>query len=82
MKPIRAAARFRIGQCRLQVVFAEKPLERAYCFYRPLRAVIGPPRGKARGNRCRSLDGLLIERFRLLAEPAEALGPDRPEVSR
>ena len=82
MEPIRTAARFGIDQRCLQVVFAQKPIECAHRPCRPLRAVVRPPRGKARGNRRRRLDGLLIERFGLLAEPAEALGPDRPEVSR
>jgi hypothetical protein len=82
MKPIQATACFRIGQCCLQVVFAQKPLERAQRFYRPLRAVVRPPRGNACGNRCCRFDWLLIERFRLLAEPAEALRPNRSKVSR
>jgi hypothetical protein len=82
MKSIRAAARFRIGQCCLQVIFAQKPFERTERLNRPLRAVIRPRRGKAGGNRRRRLDWLLIERFRLLAEPAETLCPNRSEVSR
>ena len=82
MEPIRAAARIGIDQCRLQVVFAQKPTERAHRPCRPLRAAIRPPRSKAGRNRCCRLDRLLIERFGFLAEPAEALGPDRPEASR
>jgi hypothetical protein len=79
MKSIQTAAGFRVGHCSLQVVFAQKPLEGAKRFYRPLSAVIGPPRGNASGNCCRGLDWLLIERFWLLAAPAEALGPNRPK---
>ncbi len=82
MKPIRAAARFRIDQCRLQVVLAQKPFERAQRRYRPLLAFISLPRGKASGNRCRRLDWLLIERFGRLAESAEALGPNRSKIPR
>ena len=82
MKPIRTAARIGIDQRCLQVVFAQKPTERAHRPCRPLRAAIRPPRSKAGGNRCCRLDGLLIERFGFLADPAEALGPDRPEASR
>ena len=75
MKAIRAAACFRICQRRLQVVFAQKPFERSKCLDRPLRAVLRSPRGKACGDRCCRLDRLLVERFRLLAEPAEAFVP-------
>ena len=82
MQPIRAAARLGIDQRCPQVVFAQEPIERAHRPCRPLRAAIRPPRSKAGGNRCCRLDGLLIERFRLLAGPAEALGPDRSEASR
>ena len=82
MEPIRATARIGIDQCRLQVVFAQKPIERAHRSCRPLRAAIRPPRSKAGRNRCRGLDRLLIERFRFLAVLAEALGPDGSEASR
>ena len=54
MKAIRTTSRLGIDQRRLQVVFAEKPVECAHCSDRPLLAVIRAPRGKARGNRRRS----------------------------
>ena len=52
VEPIRTAARIRIDQCCLQIVFAKKPTERARRPCRPLRAIIRTPRGKARRNRC------------------------------
>jgi hypothetical protein len=82
MKPIEATARFRVGQLCLQVVFTEEPLKRAQRFRRPLGAVIRSRCSKASGDCRRSLDWLLIERFRFLAPPAEALGPNRSKVSR
>jgi hypothetical protein len=82
MKPVRAATSFRISQCRLQVIFAEKPFERAQRLCRPFRAIIRPRCGNAGGNCRRRLDRLLIECFWLLAMFAEALGTDRSKVSR
>jgi hypothetical protein len=82
MEPIQTAADIGIDQCRLQIVFAQKPCERTHCAGRPLRAAISRPRSKASRNRCRRLDCLLVERFGFPAEPAEALIPDRPEASR
>ena len=82
MKPIQTAARIGIDQRCLQVVFAQKPSERAHRPRRPLRAAIRRPCSKASRNRCRRLDWLLIERFGLPAEPAEALRPNRSKVSR
>src|SRR5947209_13626126 len=82
MEPIRAAASIRIDQCGLQVVLAQKPSERAHRPRRPLRAAIRRPRGEASRNRRCRLDWLLIKRFGFAAEPAEALGPNRPKASR
>jgi hypothetical protein len=82
MEPIQTAAGIGIDQCRLQIVFAQKPCERAHRPGRPLRGAIRRPRSEASRNRCRRLDRLLIERFGFPAEPAEALVPDRPEASR
>ena len=64
-----------IDQRCLQVVFAQKPSERAHRPCWPLRAAIRPPRSKAGGNRCCRLDGLLIERFRLLTDLPKLLVP-------
>ena len=82
MKAIRAAAHIGIDQRCLQIVFAQKPGESPPCACWPLRAVVGPRRCEAGGNRCRRLDRLLIECFGRLAELAEALGSDRPEAAR
>ena len=81
MEPIRAAARFGINQCCLQVVFAEKPIERAHRPCWPLCTAIRSARSKTGRDRCCRFDGLLIERFWLQAELAEAIGPDWSEAS-
>jgi len=81
MKAIRTTSRRWIDQRRLQVVFANKPIECAPCPDRPLFAAIRAPRRKARGNRRGRLDRLLIERFGMAANLAEAFRANRPEAS-
>ena len=81
MEAIRTAPRIGIDQRCLQVVFAQKPPERARCSGQPFGTLIRPPRGKARGNRCAGLDGLLIERVGLLANLAKAFGANGSEIS-
>ena len=81
MQSIRATARLGIDQRCLQVVFAQKPSERAHRPCWPLRSAMRPARSEAGGNRCCRLHGLLVERFRFLTGPAEALGANRSEAS-
>ncbi len=82
MKAIRTTSRIGIDQCRLQIVCAEKPVERTNRPLRPFLAAIRAQCGKTRRNRRGCLDGLLIERVRFAANPAEAFGADRSEIPR
>ena len=82
MKPIRATARDDIDKCGLEVVFTEKPIERAHGARAPFCAVVRASCSEASRNcRC-SFDRLLIERIGFLADFAEAHAPDRPEAAR
>jgi hypothetical protein len=80
MEAIRTTPRIGIDQYGLQIVFTQKPAKGAHRRLRPLCVVIRAPRGKACGNRCPRLDWLLIECFRLVANPAETPGANRSEV--
>jgi hypothetical protein len=51
MQPVQTTSRFYVNQGRLQIVLAEKPVERAPCFQNPRVASIDAPGCKARGNR-------------------------------
>ena len=82
VESVRTAARIGIDQCRVQVVSAQKPAQRAHRPCRPFDTFICPPRSKARGDRCGSLDGLLIKCFGSASEPAEALGSNWSEATR
>ena len=73
VEPVRAAARVGIDQCCLQIVLAQKPIERPHRARPPLCAAIHLPRRKAGGNRCCCFHRLLIEGFRILAYLAEAV---------
>src|SRR4051812_36226664 len=79
MQPITTATGVQVNQGQRQIIAAEEPGECARRVSSPFEAAIGTPGRKAGRDRCRGLQGLLIECLRLLALIAKPLGTNRPE---
>src|SRR6185295_19248038 len=79
MQPITTATGVQVNQGERQIVAAEEPGEDTRRVSSPFEFAIGAPSRKAGRDRRRGLQGLLIERLRLLALVAEPLRPHRPE---
>jgi hypothetical protein len=73
MKTIHAGACGRIHQRNLEVILAQKPIERRHCGSRPVRLFIHAHRGEAGRDRCGGLDRLLVERLRRSVTMTEAI---------
>src|SRR5438105_13646991 len=79
MQPITTATGVQVNQGQRQIIAAEEPGECARRVSSPFEVAIGTPGRKAGRDRCRGLQGLLIERLRLLALLAKPLRTNRPE---
>src|SRR5580698_5575956 len=79
MEAVSATARPCVVNRRVQIVFAEKPLEDLVGFFQPATLLRQPVDLKTGRDRCACLQWLLIEARLLASFNKESVGPDRHE---